>query len=101
MTTLADAIERINSRKRGKGRLGEAATRTTLPVAVSEAVPTASTEGDGIISPLVEQEYAGATFYSLTSSDGLFVLEYGDTTTLIDNDGTGNTFVIKHDDPST
>lgn len=63
---------------------------------------TSGSGGGGPVSPLVEQEYTGETFYSLTSSDGLFVLEYGDTTTLIDNDGseTGSTYVIKHRDPS-
>lgn len=98
--TLADAIERLTKKKRGRGRLDPAASRDAIGVSVAEAVPTATEPGSGVVSPLVEQAYAGATFYSFTSSDGLFVFEFGDQTDYIDDDGNGDTITVKHLDPS-
>jgi hypothetical protein len=99
---IAEQLKRLTETSRGTGRLDPAPTRDALPVAVSQAFNSGAEPGTGgITSPLVEQEYAGETFYSWTSSDGLFVLEFGDTSTWIDDDGAGATYVFKHDDPST
>jgi uncharacterized protein YidB (DUF937 family) len=100
---LKELLERLVNPERGKGRLGAAAARSALGPSVATAYPTAAQPGavGGLVSPVVEQAYAGSTFYSWVSSDGLTVLEFGDTTTWIDDDGAGVTFVIKHDDPAT
>lgn len=97
---LADAIERLVPVKRGKGRLKSAPERDAIGESVAEAVPAgADPNSSGITSPLVEQAYTGATYYNLTSSDGLFVFEFGHETDYVDNDGAGDTFTIKHIDP--
>lgn len=56
--------------------------------------------GGGPVSPLVEQRYAGSTYYQRVSSNGLYAWEFGHEATLIDADGTGSTFVIKRDNPA-
>lgn len=99
--TLQKLLEQLTGGARGPGRLQEPATRGAIPQDVVEGVPeAAATSGGGITSPLVEQAYAGAVFYSLTSSDGLIVFEFGDETEYIDNDGNGNTITVKHRDPA-
>ena len=100
---LREAIERLANPKRGKGRLGPAADREALGPSTATAFPTSDDPiaTGGLVSPVVEQEYAGTTFYSWVSADGLFILEFGDQTTWIDDDGAGVTFVIKHDNPAT
>lgn len=100
-TNLAETLQRLQSKpKRGKGRLPPAAPRDGLPESVAESVPTGASPGDtsgsGIVSPLAEQAYAGATFYSLTSSDGLFVFEYPASTEYVDDDGFGASIIVKH-----
>lgn len=98
--SLAEAIERINAKKRGQGRLGPAATRDKIDVSIAEAVPgTAPSEGD-VGSPWVEQYYDGAQgYYELVSSDGLFTFEFGTETDYLNNDGTGDIIKIKHRNP--
>lgn len=95
-------LRRLIPLKRGQGRLQEAPTRAGIAVARSEASPSAPSgvsSSGGITSPLVEQTYAGSTYYTLTSSDGLFVIEFADETTYIDDDGAGDSYVVKHIDP--
>lgn len=96
-------IDRLIPKKRGQGRLQEAPERDALPPSVTEATPAAPSEegggGGGRISPEVEQTYTGSTYYTLTSSDGLFVLEFPDQTTVIDDDGAGTALVYKWLDP--
>ena len=100
--SIQEQLKRLIDTSRGKGRLGTAAERDAIGESRSEAVNSGSEPGaGGITSPLVEQEYTGSTFYSWTSSDGLFVLEFGDTSTWIDDDGAGATYVFKNDDPAT
>jgi hypothetical protein len=97
MTTADDTIQRLTRQPRGTGRLDTPAVREALPEAISEAVPPGTdTSPGGLVSPLVEQAYAGSTYYSLVSSDGLFVYEYGDQTEYVDDDGTGVSMVVKH-----
>lgn len=100
---LQEAIERLIARKRGKGLLPDAPPRDGIGVSKSEAVPVGTapgaTAGVGVISPLIEQAYAGSTYYSLVSSDGLFVFEFPDQTEYIDDDGDGDSFVFEHLDP--
>ena len=69
---------------------------------MSEAVPAGAEPGSGggVTSPLIEQAYAGSTYYSLVSSDGLFVFEFPDQTEYIDDDGAGDSIVFEHLDPS-
>lgn len=99
MTDIADTLKRLVAPDRGPGRLPDAPSRSALSVAISEAVPEAAQGGGGgVVSPLVEQAYAGATYYSITSSDGLFVFEYGDQTEYLDADGLGESLIVKHID---
>ena len=99
---LGEAIERLLPRKRGKGLLPDPPERDGIGVAVSEAVPAGAEPGSGggVTSPLIEQAYAGSTYYSLVSSDGLFVFEFPDQTEYIDDDGAGDSIVFEHLDPS-
>ena len=98
---LAEALNRLSGKKRGKGLLPDPPKRDGIGVARSEAVPAGAEPGSsGIASPLVEQAYTGSTYHSLVSSDGLFVFEFPDQTEYIDDDGAGNTITVKHRDPS-
>lgn len=92
--SLNEAIDRINNKKRGKGRLDSAPEREALPKSVAVALPTSQALGGGIASPLTEQPYTGSTYYDLTSSDGLFVFEYPDQTEYLD--ANGETVVVIH-----
>lgn len=100
---ITEALERLLPRKRGKGRLPPAPTRAGLGPSIAEAVPSGGDRGSGTgwISPIVEQEYTGSTYYYMVDSSGLFTFEFGHELTLIDDDGAGDTYVIKLDDPST
>jgi len=92
-----ESIKRLIKPMRGKGRLQESAAREALSIAVSEALP-ATGAGDGVSSPLIEQNYTGSTYYSLTSSDGLFVFEFPDQTEYLD--ANSQSIVFEHQDPS-
>ena len=96
--SLNEAIERINNKKRGKGRLDSAPEREALPKSVAVALPTSQALGGGVASPLTEQTYDGTLFYALTSSDGLFVFEYPAYTDYLD--ANNNPLRIIHLDPS-
>lgn len=100
--SLADAVARLVPQKRGKGRLKPAADREAIGESRSESVPSNEEPGSGagLITPWVEQEYTGSTFYHITDSSGLLMIEFGHETEMIDDDGNGDTFVIKHDDPN-
>jgi len=54
--TLGEAVERLNAKKRGKGKLKPAATRDAIDTSIAQAVPTliTPTTGGGIASPLTE-----------------------------------------------
>ena len=96
---LNEAVDRLIPKKRGTGRLPPAAARDAVDVSVAIAYPSAA-KGTGIVSPWVEQYYDGAEgFYNLTSSDGLFVFEFGAETTYVDADGAGSATIVKHRDP--
>jgi hypothetical protein len=97
MANETENLRRLIQPQRGKGRLQEAAARESLAVAVSEALP-ATGAGDGVSSPLVEQNYTGSTYYSLVSSDGLFVFEFPDQTEYLD--ANSQSIVFEHQDPS-
>lgn len=96
----------VGNRRRVTGRRldpsGEPAEigpeRTTVPRRVED--PSTS-GGGGWISPIVQQKYTGATYYTEVSSDGLWTWEFGHEVTLIDDDGAGDTYVLKLDDPNT
>lgn len=97
MTTADDTVQRLTRQPRGTGRLDAPAAREALAEALSEAVPAgAGDTGAGLVSPIVEQAYTGTTYYSLVSSDGLFVYEYADETEYVDDDDAGVSFVVKH-----
>lgn len=102
MNEVGTLIESLLPKKRGKGRLSDPPERDAIDISVSEAVPSGASPGtaDGVTSPLVEQTYAGSTYYSLTSSDGLFVYEFPDQTAYIDNNGAGDTITFIHIDPA-
>ena len=53
--SLNEAIERINNKKRGKGRLDPAPEREGLSKSVAVALPTSQALGGSIASPLTEQ----------------------------------------------
>jgi hypothetical protein len=97
MANEAESLKRLIKPQRGKGRLQEAAAREALATAISEALP-ATGAGDGVSSPLVEQNYTGSTYYTLTSSDGLFVFEFPDQTEYLD--ANSQSIVFEHQDPS-
>ncbi len=90
-------VDRANRKQRGKGRAKVAATRDKIEKSVGIARPT-DTTGGGVASPLTEQYYDGAEgYYNLTSSDGLFVFEYGTQTEY--TDGQGELVTVVHRDP--
>ena len=96
---LANAIDRLVPPGDGKGRLPPAPARDAIGESVSEALPIATSptgDGSGPVSPWVEQAYTGSTYYSIVSSDGLFIWEYPDQTIYIDDDGNGDAFTVKH-----
>ena len=101
----ATTAARLMPPSRGKGRLKPAAAREKIGVSRAEATPTSDEEessgAGGWVSPIVEQAYSGSTFYQHVDSSGLFTLEFGDTWTGIDDDGNGDTYIIKNDDPAT
>ncbi len=95
MPSIQEQLERLAGKKRGKGRLPPAAPRAALPADTVTVYPTAeSPNGGGIASPLTEQAYTGETWKTLTSSDGLFVFEYGDQTEYVD--GNNDTVTVVH-----
>lgn len=87
---IPEMIRRLADPPRGKGRAGEAPAREALPAAKSEAVPdgTSAALGGGVSWPLTEQAYNGAGYYSITSSDGCFVLEFEAESEYLDDDGS-------------
>lgn len=89
-TDISESIERLaGTRKRGKGRLKPAATREKIGKAVSTAYPDAASgtaNPTGISGPLTEQPYTGPAPFYETSSDGLFVIEFGQYTDYEDAD---------------
>lgn len=100
-TDIGELLNRLGARKRGKGRLGPAANRDGLAVSIAEALPSAADPRGfgGIASPLTEVgPTQNATTFSLTSSDGLFVLTFDSETEYLD--ANGDTVVITHKDPS-
>lgn len=96
MTSCTEDLRRLLREKRGKGRLDPAAAREAIGISKSEGLNGGDplrTAG-GITSPLVETSNSGT--YTLTSSDGLFVLETPQETTYIDDNGGGSSYVVKH-----
>lgn len=81
-------ISDLIPKPRGKGGLGSAATREALPESVATARPNRASPGSAggsIASPLTEQAPPDdATLYTLTSSDGYFVLEFHSKTLYLD-----------------
>jgi hypothetical protein len=99
---LAELIERLSPKKRGKGRLKPAPGRSAIGESVATAYPSASAAG-AISSPLTEVAdtrtyYATAQF--LTSSDGFFVLEYYPVETVSFLDAGQNEVQVVFDDAS-
>lgn len=95
MPSIQEQLERLTGKKRGKGRLKPAAARGAIPADTVTVYPSASSPGGaGVAWPLVEQPYTGSTFYSLRSSDGFIVFEYGHTTTY--QDGSGELGDVQH-----
>lgn len=77
-TPLAELVERLAPKKRGKGRLPAAPSRGAIGISVATAYPSAAAAGS-IQSPLTEQDGTRtyhATAQYVTSSDGFFVLEF-------------------------
>lgn len=102
---LARVIRKLTGtqRRRISGRLLDASPQRDAigkerASAPREATGTAEVSGsEGIASPLTEQAYEGATYYSLVSSDGLFIYEFPDETTYLDADL--REVVVRHLDP--
>lgn len=98
--SLSEAIERLAPKRRGKGRLAPAPAREGIATDVVEVLPSADPlNASGLVSPLVEQAYAGTTYYNFTSSCGFIVFEFADSTTYIDDGGSGSAVVFQHLDP--
>lgn len=95
-TSIVDQLQRLTEKQRGRGRLPTPATRESISESRSEGVPSADPLTSGLVSPWEEQAYTGETYYSFTSADGLFVMEYEDETEYIDDDGDGASFTVKH-----
>lgn len=76
-------LERLIPRKRGKGRLAPPPKREQIP-ARRVVTLRAGAEASGFSTPLTEQPYTGTNQFSLTSSDGLMVFEYGEFTDYLD-----------------
>lgn len=89
---MADSCD-VRSLARRQKRPGEplGAAPTADPIEAARGIGTPVASGSdatgGIAWPLTEQPYTGSTYYQLTSSDGLFVFEYGATTPYSDGDG--------------
>lgn len=84
--------------KRLREPFSTAPTGTIIPAALGVGIRTVSKESEaGIASPLTEQEYTGSDFYTLTSSDGLFVFEFSATTQYLD--AVSRSVVVVHRDP--
>lgn len=66
----------------------------TVAGSTSTATPTPEGDGGGIDSPLTEQQYQGAVYYQLVSSDGLFVFEFAEETEY--KDAANRSVVVKH-----
>lgn len=81
------SLERLTSRKRGKGRLATPPKREQIPARRVTALRGGAESSGGISSPLTEQPFTGVNYYSLTSSDGLLVLSYGEWTDYLDSSG--------------
>lgn len=76
--TLAELVERLTPKKRGKGRLESAPSRSAIGVSVATVYPSAAASSS-IRSPLTEEDGTRTyheTAQYLTSSDGFFVLEF-------------------------
>jgi len=99
-TDITESIERIaGTQKRGKGRLKPASTRDKLDSSSAVAYPDAGTgSATGIVGPLDEQAFVPGSYYYQTSSDGLFVIEFGEYTDYLDADL--NTLRFNHIDPN-
>lgn len=76
--TLAEALRKLQPIKRGRGRLKPPAEREAIAASVATIYPSTGNVGSGIASPLTEddtlREYHALD--SITSSDGLFVIEF-------------------------
>jgi len=84
--------------KRLREPFSTASAAPVIPAARVVGLRTVSEETDaGIASPLTEQEYTGSDYFQLTSSDGLFVFEFSETTPYLDANSQGVTVV--HRDP--
>lgn len=98
--TLAELVERLAPKKRGKGRLAPAPSRSAIGTSVATAYPSAS-DSRGIESPLTEQADTRthhATAYTLTSSSGFLVLEYAAVDEITFSDAVGEEIVLAFDD---
>lgn len=73
-------LERLQRKKRGTGRLDPADTRGALPASSGIGYPGASSETGGgtgaLASPLTETGRTLHPPHTVTSSDGLFSLEF-------------------------
>jgi hypothetical protein len=97
---LAQLVERLAPKKRGKGRLRPAPSRTAIPASTATAYPSGA-DIDGIESPLTEQADTRtyhATTYTLTSSSGFLVLEYAAIETMTFSDAVSREVVFEFDD---
>lgn len=100
--TLKTDIQRLAATRPGVAALDSAAA--PAPVLEQTGLGTAPRAGAstaGIASPLVEQDYADRTFHgthSMTSTDGLFTLEYRHLATLTLRDANGAQVVLQFED---
>lgn len=100
--TLAELVERLSPKKRGRGRLDPAPSRGAIGESVATAYPSAAAAG-AISSPLTEEADTRtyhATAQYLTSSDGFFVLEYYPVETVSFLDAGQNQVQVVFDDAS-
>lgn len=98
---MPDFREELVRIPRGKGKLQEAPTREAIEASKSEASPSAAVDSEtpaNLVGPLTEQEFTGGTYYSETSSDGLFVIEFATYTDYLDANLT--TLRFNHRDPA-
>lgn len=98
--TVAEMLERLRPKSRGKGRLPAAPSRTRIAESVATAYPSASASGS-IDSPLTETADTRTyheTLHTLTSSSGFFVLEYYSVATVTMTDKNGREVVFEYED---
>lgn len=105
MTDLVSDINRLAREPKKRGTLEDVPDPDAIGESVSagyEEDESTQTTGGGIASPLVENNnertYHGMLKY-LTSSDGLFVLEYQDIASTVFTDNNGETVEVSYDDP--